>query len=129
MSVLDAFELMDKDGSKRITVDEMANMFKKSGVQISRNNLVDLFNMVDRDGSKWVSYDEFLELIREAHKEKQRIDRIKFVRKRAEEIRKDYGIDIKEEVRGTEEGAFKMRMLALETKQKHFAKRHELLAK
>ena len=68
MSVMEAFNLVDKDGTKRITIDELGAMFRKTGAEISRNNLVDLFQMVDRDGSKWIGYDEFLELIREAHK-------------------------------------------------------------
>lgn len=42
-------------------------MFKKSGIQISRNNLLELFNLVDKDRSRSVKYSEFLELIREAH--------------------------------------------------------------
>jgi Ca2+-binding EF-hand superfamily protein len=64
MSVMEAFNLVDKDGTKRITIDELGAMFRKTGAEISRNNLVDLFQMVDRDGSKWIGYDEFLELIR-----------------------------------------------------------------
>lgn len=129
MTIYEAFENMDKDGSKKITLDELNAMFRKAGAQISRNNLVELFNMVDRDGTKWISYDEILELLREAHKEKQRIDRIKFIRQRAEEIKKDFGNPSLDESKVSEESTYKMRILALETKQKHFIKRHELVGK
>lgn len=122
--------MIDKDGSKKITVEELNQMFKKSGIQVSRNNLLELFNMVDKDRSRSVNYSEFLELIREAHVEKERIDRIKAVQKRAEEIRKEYGVVAQADVpKVSEEGTYKMRIMAIETKFRHLNKRHELLAK
>lgn len=130
MSVVEAFEMIDKDGSKKITVEELNQMFKKSGIQVSRNNLLELFNMVDKDRSRSVNYSEFLELIREAHVEKERVDRIKAVQKRAEEIRKEYGVVAQADVpKVSEEGTYKMRIMAIETKFRHLNKRHELLAK
>lgn len=70
MTVIQAFEMLDPDGTRTITLNELKVFFSKAGIEISNNNLMELFRMLDRDGSKSVRYDEFLELIREAKKEK-----------------------------------------------------------
>ena len=114
MTVIQAFELMDPDGSKVISYEELKTFFNKSGIEISNKNIQELFRLLDKDGSKTVRYNEFLELIREARKEKERIDRILFVKAREVEIRSQHEVADREvEFRVHEEASLKGRLMGM----------------
>lgn len=87
MTVIQAFELLDPDNSRTMTINELKTFFNKANIEISNSNLQNFFRFLDRDGSKTIRYDEFLEQVREARKEKDRIERIEYVKKREQEIR------------------------------------------
>lgn len=92
ITVIQAFELLDPDNSRTISVNELKVFFTKANIEISNNNLLNLFKFLDKDGSKSVRYDEFLDIIRDARKEKERIERIEYVKKREQEIRSEHSI-------------------------------------
>lgn len=90
----------------------------------------ELFKFLDSKFDGKVEFGEFLHKLEEAKKEKKRIDRLKFVQKRVEELKKENMLmeGQKTSKIGEEEG-LKVRLMGLETKQGHLVKKNEKLCK
>ena len=83
MSLAETFKTLDNDGNSCLTITEMNEFFNKSGIELSRKDLIEFFDFLDRRKDGKIEYSEFLRVLAEAKKEKKRIDRIKFIQKRA----------------------------------------------
>eukprot|EP00794_Sanderia_malayensis_P015187 gene15187-16753_t len=54
------FDLIDEDGSGKITKDEFSKLMKKLNQETSADNMDKMFNAADKDGSGAIDFDEFL---------------------------------------------------------------------
>lgn len=66
---------------------ELIEFVKKADMTIDTSSLQELFGFLDRRRDGKVQYGEFLKVLAEAKSEKQRIERIKFVRERTKELK------------------------------------------
>ncbi|KAK3089169.1 hypothetical protein FSP39_001432 [Pinctada imbricata] len=59
-----SFRIMDDDGSKNLSYEELRNGLRDYGLRLDDNTVQELFRELDKDGSGKLSYDEFLVAIR-----------------------------------------------------------------
>ena len=84
----------------------------------------ELFRFLDSKFDGKVEFGEFLHKLQEAKREKKRVDRMKFVQKRAEELRKENLLAEGPKTKIGEEEGLKVRLMGLETKQGHLVKKN-----
>ena len=61
--IREAFQALDSDGSGKITVDELKEIMKAAGVDISEDQIDEMIKQADSDGDGSVNYEEFLKVM------------------------------------------------------------------
>lgn len=77
--------------------------------------MLELFQFLDRHRDQKVEYHEFLRVLEEAKREKKRTDRVKYIRVRTEELRKENQVNgVREErAKVSEEKAMSIKLMSL----------------
>ena len=63
MSLADTFKTLDSDGNASLTITEMNEFFTKSGIELSRKDLIEFFDFLDRRKDGKIEYSEFLRVL------------------------------------------------------------------
>lgn len=79
-TLAETFKKLDDDGNSILTMTELIEFVKRADMQVDTSALKELFDFLDRRKDGKVEYGEFLKVLAEAKSEKQRIERIKYVK-------------------------------------------------
>ena len=72
--------MMDRDGSGELSLDEVTDLWKKLGKNVSKEKALKEFKKLDKDGSGELSLDEFLPWYKKQRaKAKARLEEIKHI--------------------------------------------------
>ena len=132
ISLLDAFKMIDKDGTGKITYDEFQNLFTGMKIELASPELHGLFNDLDKDKSGAITYFEFQHYFNEAKRENDRINRMKFITSKTENLREagksfnDEDFSVNSMVI-TDTHKLNMKISLLETREKNANNRVDML--
>jgi len=87
ITLLDAFKIIDKDTTGKVSYEEFKGLFEGMKVEIASSELLGLFNDIDKDKSGEITYFEFQHYFNEAKRENDRINRLKFITSKTENLR------------------------------------------
>lgn len=87
ITLLDAFKIIDRDTTGKVSYEEFKGLFEGMKVEIASSELLGLFNEIDKDKSGEITYFEFQHYFNEAKRENDRINRLKFITSKTENLR------------------------------------------
>ena len=61
--LLEAFQTFDKDGSGKVSAEELKQIIKNVGEEISDDELAEMIKEADKDGDGQVDYEEFIKMM------------------------------------------------------------------
>lgn len=134
MGLLEAFKIIDKDGSGKITFNEFENLFATMKLQLAANELHGLFNEIDKDKQGEISFFEFQHYFNEARQENERINRMKYITSKTENLKESalksyHDIDDQgtQSIVNTDHHRLMMKIALLETREKNANHRVDML--
>jgi len=134
LTLLDAFNIIDDDRSGKITFDEFKELFNKMGISLELDKLSSLFKELDKDSSGYVTFPEFQHYFNEAKRENERINRLKFIASKTENLRDSTlrQLDSDKELNTANLGMsdqqrMAMKIALLETREKDAVRKIEIL--
>ena len=121
MSVYDAFNKIDTDGSGKITYQELSELFSSLQVELLPNDLRSLFDDIDKDKGGEITYFEFKLYFDEAIRENKRLERQKALAAKTDEFRSKHDkVDVTDKtlLGNLDEHKIKTKISLLETREK-----------
>ncbi|KRX05015.1 hypothetical protein PPERSA_06649 [Pseudocohnilembus persalinus] len=121
-SLIDIYKIIDSNNDQKITVDEFKKLFKRLDINFKNKDIQQLFSDIDKDNNQDISYNELLAYVREAKKEQAKIERMRKINERVEEIKKQNFYDDREEEVGENINVMQrmqMKMSMLELREKN----------
>ncbi|CAD8054955.1 unnamed protein product [Paramecium primaurelia] len=133
LTLLDVFNMIDRDGDQIITLIEFQALFRELEGGISPDLVRQLFDQMDLDRNGQISYNEMLNYLRTAKTEEEKYQKLQFIQQRTEQLKSLQETDLtlqkaKLENKGqTLEDRLKMKISILEMREKNAQQKCEVL--
>ena len=131
LSMLDAFQIIDRDSDQSISHDEFLGMFQQMNMDVSADDVRKLFEAITGNHNGDISYNQLLNFLRDAKREEEKIRRFKVIQKRTEELKDSLllgpEVEMDQLPQMNSENRSEMKLAILELREKNFKRRHEQL--
>lgn len=79
LTLLDVFNLIDRDGDQVLSHHEFQNMFRDMDTGVQPDDVRQLFDAIDTDHNGQINYNEMLAYLRQGRAEQDKYNKLKFI--------------------------------------------------